>query len=107
MPKSFTDTLRMLRSGQFADECTEVLSEIVKQVDETGKAGRLTITLDLKKTGGAIAIVAKVTDKTPEAPPDADLLWATVEGSLSYDNPSQQKLDLQPVAGTERRIAGA
>lgn len=32
MPKSFTDTLRMLRSGQFADECTEVLSEIVKQM---------------------------------------------------------------------------
>lgn len=61
----------------------------------------------IDKTGGAIAIVAKVTDKTPEAPPDADLLWATVEGSLSYDNPSQQKLDLQPVAGTERRIAGA
>lgn len=107
MPKSFTDTIRMLRGGEFADDCTAVLADVVKSVDETGKAGKVTITLDLKKTGGAIAIVAKVTDKTPEVAPDADLLWATVEGSLSYDNPNQQKLDLQPVAGTERRIAGA
>lgn len=106
MAKPFTDTLRMLQSGQFADECTEKLAELVKQVDETGKPGKLTITLDLKKAGGALAIVAKVTDKTPETPPEADLLWATVEGSLSYDNPAQQKLDLQPVGGSTRVIHG-
>jgi len=104
MPKSFTDTLRMLQGGAFVDQCTETMAELVKQCDETGKPGKLTITLDLKKAGGALAIVAKVTDKTPEMPPEADLLWATTEGSLSYDNPAQQKLDLQPVQGTERRI---
>ncbi len=104
MPKSFTDTLRMLQGGSFVDQCTEVMAELVKQVDETGKAGKLTITLDLKKAGGALAIVAKVTDKTPEVAPDADLLWATPEGSLSYQNPAQQQLDLQPVAGTARAV---
>ena len=35
---------------------------------------------------------------------DADLFFATVEGNLSYDNPAQRKLDLQPVAGAERAL---
>lgn len=33
----------------------------------------------------------------PEPKPDPTLLWATVEGNLSVDNPSQQKLDLRRV----------
>jgi len=106
MPKSFCDTLRMLQQGQLVEQATDMLAELVKQVDETGKPGKLTLTLDFKKHGGAIAILAKVTDKTPQSPPETDLLWATVEGSLSYDNPAQQRLDLQPVAGTARVIHG-
>lgn len=66
-----------------------------KAVDETGKAGKVTITLDLKKSGGALAISAKVTTKAPEAKADEDLLWPTLEGNLSLDNPNQRKLDLQ------------
>jgi len=54
MPKSFTDTLRMLQGGAFVDQCTETMAELVKQCDETGKPGKLTITLDLKKAGGAL-----------------------------------------------------
>lgn len=97
MPRPITDTLRILQGGAFLDECSDKLAEVVKSVDETGKAGRLTITLDLKKSGGALAISAKVTDKSPEKAPDADLLWPTVEGNLSIDNPAQRKLDLRPV----------
>ena len=33
--------------------------------------------------------------KTPEQRPDSDLLWPTVEGNLSVDNPNQRKLDLR------------
>lgn len=106
MPKSFTDTLRMLQGGAFADQCTASLADLVKLVDETDKGGKLTVTLDLKKAGGAIAITAKVTDKAPAVSPDADMLWATPEGSLTYQNPRQQKLDLQPIGGTERRVVG-
>lgn len=77
------------------DECSEQLAQLVKGVDETGKAGKLTITLALKKSSGAIEIAAAVTNKTPEPKPDTDLLWPTVEGNLTVDNPNQRKLDLK------------
>lgn len=99
MSKPITAALRMFQGGAFDDECGLRLAEVVKQVDETGKAGRITITLDVAKAGGALAVSCKVTDKTPERKPDADLYWATVEGNLSLDNPAQQKLDLRAVEG--------
>lgn len=95
--RPITDTLRVLHGGLFLDECSEKLAGIVRSVDDTGKAGRLTITLDVKKVSGAVSVSAKVTDKVPEKPADADLFYPTVEGNLSVDNPNQRKLDLRPV----------
>lgn len=102
--RPITDTLRLLQGGVFLDQCSDMMAELVKGVDETGKAGKLTITLDFKKSGGAMAIVAKVTNKTPERAPDADLLWPTVEGNLSIDNPAQRKLDLRGVEPVTKEI---
>ena len=103
--RPITDTLRQLQGGQFIDECSEQLAALVRGVDETGKAGKLTITLALKKSSGAIEIAAAVTNKTPEPKPDTDLLWPTAEGNLTVDNPNQRKLDLQvaPVANQPLR----
>lgn len=95
--RPITDTLRVLQGGTFLDQCSEAMAGIVKGVDETGKAGKLTITLDVKKAGGAVSVLAKVTDKTPEEAPDADLFWPTVEGNLSVNNPNQRSLDLKTV----------
>lgn len=99
MPRPITDTLRLLEGGMFLDRCSDQLAEAVKAVEETGKAGRVTITIDLKRASGAIEVLAKVTNKVPEAKADGTLLWATVEGNLVTENPHQQKLDLQPVGG--------
>ena len=104
--RPITDTLRLLQGGAFLDACSEKLAEAVKSVEETGKAGKLTITLDLKKSAGAIAILAKVTNKVPEAKADEDLMWATVEGNLTLQNPNQRSLDLKPVAEAPRAIVG-
>ena len=95
--RSITDTLRLLQGGAFLDLCSDKLAEVVKAVDETGKAGKVTITLDLKRASGAIEIIAKVTNKAPEEKADSDLLWPTVEGNLSQENPTQRKLDLRQV----------
>ena len=102
--RPITDTLRQLQGGQFIDECSEQLAALVKGVDETGKAGKLTITLALKKSSGAIEIAASVTNKTPEPQPDTDLLWPTVEGNLTVDNPNQRKLDLRSVEDGPKAI---
>lgn len=102
--RPITDTLRLLQGGVFLDLCSDMLAEAVKAVDDTGKAGKLTITLDLKKSGGAMAIKAKVTNKVPEVPADEDLMWPTVEGNLSLDNPAQRKLDLRQVEAGPKEI---
>ena len=95
--KPFTHTLALLQGGGFNHEVAEAFSRVIKGVEETGKAGKLTITLDVKKAGGAIAITSKVTDKAPEEAAVSDLFWATVEGNVSVQNPNQQRLDLQEV----------
>jgi hypothetical protein len=97
MPKPITETLRLLDGGVFLDACADKLAEAVKAVEETGKAGKVTIVIDLKRTGGAIAVTGKVTNKAPEAAPDSTLLWATVEGNLVADNPAQRKLEFREV----------
>jgi hypothetical protein len=97
MYKPLTDTLRMLQGGALNDHAGELLADIVKGVDETGRAGRLTITIDVKKAGAAVSVRIKVTDKTPEEQADDDLFWPTVEGNLSLQNPNQRSLDLQPL----------
>lgn len=39
MARPITDTLRILQGGAFLDECSDMLADVVKSVDETGKAG--------------------------------------------------------------------
>lgn len=103
--KPITNTLALLHDGMFIDKASDKLAELVRMVDETGKAGTLTLAIALKKAGGAIQISADIKAKVPEPKPDSTLLWATVEGNLVLDNPAQQKLDLRsatPVKGELR-----
>ena len=93
--KPITSTLALLHGGAFIDEASDKLAELVKMVEETGKAGTMTITLALKNAGGAMQIDAAIKAKIPEPKPDSTLLWPTVEGNLVLDNPAQQKLDLR------------
>jgi hypothetical protein len=97
MAKPISETLKMFQGGQFNSQCGELLANILRGVEDTGKAGKLTITLDVKSQNGAVAVLAKVTDKTPEKAPDADLFWSTPDGNLSVQNPAQRQLDLKQV----------
>lgn len=105
--KPLSHTIALLQGGAFNHRAGELLAEIVKGVEETEKAGKLTITIDVKKAGGAVAIVAKATDKTPEESPPTDLFWSTPEGNLTEQNPNQRRLDLQPAPVEHREVRGA
>ena len=105
--KPVTNTLGLLEEGQFVDRVSMQLAELVKSVDETGKAGSLTITLKLKKSSGAICIASEVKAKVPEPKADETLLWPTTEGNLQVTNPNQRNLDLRVAAenkGTVRQV---
>lgn len=97
MAKPISETLRLFQGGDFNLKAGELFASVLRGVEDTGKAGKLTITLDVKQQNGAVSVLAKVTDKTPEKLPDADLYWTTPDGNLSLRNPAQRDLDLQTV----------
>lgn len=98
MARPITDTLRLLDEGAFLDRCSDQLAALVRGVEDTGKAGKLIITLEVKRgTKGAMLIRPDSAVKVPEAKLEPTMLWATPEGNLTLDNPKQQKLDLRQV----------
>lgn len=111
MARPITDTLRLLDEGAFLDRCSERMAKLVRAVEDTGKAGKLVITLEVKRgTKGAMLIRPEVATKVPEAKPEPTMLWSTPEGNLTADNPKQQKLDLRQVptdTGEPRNLATA
>lgn len=91
MARPITDTLRLLDEGAFLDRCSTMLGKLVCGVEETGKAGKLQITLTLKRSAkGALLITPDVTTKVPEPKLEPTMLWATPEGNLTQDTPSSR-----------------
>jgi hypothetical protein len=105
MIRPITDTLRHIGAGCLIDEASEKLSELVNAVSSTGKAGKLTITIDIRKaTAGALAVAGKVTIKKPAEPAIEVLMFPTPEGNLLTEDPSQIKLDLRSVTVEAKEI---
>lgn len=105
MIRPITDTLRHIGAGVLMDEASEKLATLVNRVSETGKPGKLTITIDLRKaTAGALAVGGKVDLKAPAEPKVEALMFPTPEGNLLTEDPSQTKLDLRPVAVEAREV---
>lgn len=74
-------------------------SKLISAVVSTGKAGSLTLKIDIKpSTAGALAVKSNVVTKVPKGLPPESLLWPTPEGNLITEDPRQEKLDLKPVA---------
>jgi len=111
VPRPITDTLRLLDEGAFLDRCSDQMAALVRGVEETGKAGKLVITLEVKRgTKGAMLIRPDSVVKVPEAKLEPTMLWATADGDLTVDNPKQQKLDLRqvdPATGELRTLGSA
>jgi hypothetical protein len=104
MAKPISETIRLFQGGDFNIKAGELFASVLRGVEDTGKAGKLTITLDVKQQNGAVSVLAKVTDKTPEVLPDADLYWTTPDGNLTLRNPAQRELELKNVDASTGEI---
>ncbi len=83
---------------QLLDLASDKLSELINAVTSTGKAGSLTLKIDLKpSTAGALAVRGDVKIKKPARMPREALLWATPDGNLLAEDPKQMKMELKPV----------
>lgn len=100
MIRPITDTLRSLGSGTFIDEASDALNKLVTAVDETGRAGKLTLTLSVKKASrgsGAMVVMDEIKLALPKQDSRETMLFATPEGNLVTEDPRQQKLELKSV----------
>lgn len=99
MAKPITETLHHLGAGCLMDDAAEALSGLVLAVDQTGKAGSMTIKISLRKaTGTALAVTGEIAVKKPAEPKIEALMFPTPEGNLLTEDPRQQKLELKSVA---------
>lgn len=99
--RPITDTLRHIGGGVFIDLASDKMNELVNAVSESGKSGKLTLEIAVKKAtrGGAMHITGKLTVKKPAEDPMEAMLFATPEGNLVADDPKQAKLDLKVAPG--------
>lgn len=98
MARPIVDSLRHLQGGTFLDEASDRLAELVSAVDNTGKAGKITLEISVKKLSkGAMAVVGKISLCAPQEAPESTLMFPTPEGNLLTEDPRQQKLTLKTV----------
>lgn len=106
MTRLITDILREYRNGRAADVASQKMAELVQAVDETGKAGSLTITFKVKpeKGGGSQKTVAcDVKTKMPEADLPEAVFFSDGEGALHRSDPQQREMFAE--AGARPAIA--
>ena len=98
MSRSVTQMLAQINGGVLLHDFGEQLAELVQAVDVTGKPGKITLELHLRKsTQQTMAASGKVTVTKPKEPLIETLLFPTPEGNLLTEDPRQSKLPLQVV----------
>lgn len=101
--KRFVDTLTDLRNGDLQQDLTDALKEVVGRVLETGKAGKLVLTIKVRKAskgaGTSLVLVDDVKTTLPVPERGESVLFATEDLTLQRNDPRQPRLtDLdQPV----------
>lgn len=93
-PRTFPQTIDSLRDGQLSDELTKALVNLTAACAETGRAGTLTLTLQLKPgKGGQIEVFDDVRMKPPKQDRGSSLMFAAADNTLTRDDPRQQQID--------------
>lgn len=93
--KPFAEFLATLDFGEVNKEATDALQDLVQACGDTGKAGKITITLAMKPIGrtGQVEVETNVVLKAPEAAKGKMILFVTPENNLQREHPKQSTLD--------------
>jgi hypothetical protein len=93
--RPFADTLREVRGGVVLDELAEQMQALVNAVTESGKSGKLTLTIEVKpfdKVDGAMVLRDTVKLTLPKITSAGTVMFATPEGNLQRNHPKQDEL---------------
>lgn len=98
MSRPIQETLTAINNGTLLVDASDALASLVLAVDSTGKPGKLTIEVSLRKVNGlTMAATGKISVKKPPEPALETLLFPTPEGNLLREDPRQMKLALKAV----------
>lgn len=107
MPKAFNKQISELNEGSTHSGLTADLAELLKTVQNTGRAGSLTLKIKVapalrNQTGGVdkITITAERKLELPKPVAPSDFFWLTEDGETSRAHPRQNDLDLREVGST-------
>ena len=106
--KSFAHLLNEINEGSTHAALTQDMADLLRTVQTTGRAGKLTITLKVapavrNTSGGDIDRINLTVDRTlalpkPETP--TDFFYLTEDGETTRNDPKQQTLELREVTST-------
>lgn len=94
--RPFASVLQEIQQGVAHDELSVAFRDLILAVEETGKGGKLTFTLDVKplKSGdGVLVLTPAHAVKLPQHDRKASLFYATKNGNVTKDNPNQLDFD--------------
>lgn len=98
MSRAFADVLRDLSGGTTYETLTLDLANVVQEVIRTQKGGAITLSLTISPNGlGSVQIAESIKTKVPELAKGKTLFFATEAGTLTRDDPRQEKLALRSV----------
>lgn len=106
--KSFAHLLNEINEGSTHAALTQDMADLLRTVQTTGRAGKLTITLKVapavrNTSGGDIDRINLTVDRTPALPkPETptDFFYLTEDGETTRNHPKQQTLELREVTST-------
>ncbi|WP_311208778.1 MULTISPECIES: hypothetical protein [unclassified Aeromicrobium] len=107
--RPFTAWLREVQNGRTHEELTEKLADVVAAVRETGKAGKLQLTLTIKPMKGNVDMLLvddTVVVKAPQHDRKSSLFFPDENGNLTRSDPNQLTFDepLKAVASKDEPV---
>lgn len=94
MTSPFDTVLSELGRGVVLDTLTEELAAIVLAVSESGKKGKLVLTVTVAPNGETVVLSGDVKSTRPRAPAPSSLFFTSADGSLHRHDPKQPSLPL-------------
>lgn len=99
------DVLTTLSNGHAHDLADEALREITQAVLDTGKAGTLTIKIEVKLNGErTVSLSPTISTKTPQHSMGQTIFFAQDNGDLSRSDPQQRDLPLREVEPVRKEV---
>ena len=93
--KAFITMLQAINRGMLLHDIDDAMRELVCAIQEQGKKGTLTLTIDMqpdKQAPDVMRITPKVKIKKPEPPAGVALFWPSADGRLERHDPKQRQL---------------